>query len=36
VTHLVAMSSYGTDLQDMILRVGQQDVKYMEIDGPPN
>lgn len=31
VHHLVAMSSYGTDLHDKILQVGQQNVKYMEI-----
>ena len=31
VHFLVAMSSYGTDLQDRILWVGQQDVRYMDI-----
>ena len=31
VNHLAAMSSYGRDLQDMILQACQQDVRYMEI-----
>ena len=31
VNHLVAMSSYGMDFQDMILQEAQQDVRYMEI-----
>jgi len=31
VNRLATMSSYGTDLQDMVLQVRQQDVKYMEI-----
>ena len=31
VNHLVAMSSYGTDLHYRILRASPQDVKYMEI-----
>lgn len=29
VNHLAAMRSYETDLQDKILRVGEQDVRYM-------
>eukprot|EP00253_Pinus_taeda_P023374 PITA_23374 len=31
VHHLVFRSSYGLDLQDMILQEGQRDVRYMEI-----
>lgn len=31
VNHLATISSYGTDLQDRILRTSQQDVRYMEI-----
>jgi len=31
IHHLVAMSSYGTNLHDRILQAGQQDVRYMEI-----
>lgn len=31
VNHLQDMSSFGTNLQDRLLRVGQQDVRYMEI-----
>ena len=31
VNHLAVMSSYGIDLQDRILRAGQQDVRYKEI-----
>ena len=31
VNHIAAISSYGTDLHDRILQVGQQDFKYMEL-----
>ena len=31
VNHIAAMSSYGIELQDRILQVGQRDDKYMEI-----
>ena len=31
VNHLATMNSYGIDLQDRILQVGQQDARYMEI-----
>jgi len=31
INHLVAMSSYGTNLWDRILQVGGQGVRYIEI-----
>lgn len=31
VNHIAAMSSYGIDLQDKILRAGKHDIRYMEI-----
>ena len=31
VNHLEYMSSYGTNLQDMLLQAGEQDVRYMDM-----
>ena len=31
INHIVAKSSYGTDLHDMILQAGKKDVRYMDI-----